>query len=319
VFVGRRAASSGGSVEKKGKTMQSYTSQEAKFGGFAREALSLFRIHWRQAMERVESTLVTLREMEALLQDYAGFGLRDRDILDIGVGQFLTQIHYFALNNRAIGIDLDVIADGLNPLQYARMLLANGPRRTAKTLGRKLLGIDRRYLAEFKKQMGILSLTRPRVLQMDACKMTFADSSFDFVHSYSVFHHLPDPAAALDGIARVLRPGGVAYISLQLYTSASGFLDPRAFTSQRGQLAMWPHLRPECAGQIEPNAYVNKLRLHEWRKLFSTRCEGAKIIVTPSDWPGLEEAEALLARGELKGYSIEELLSHRVQVIWKKQ
>ena len=66
---------------------------------------------------------------------------------------------------------------------------------------------------------------------MDVSRMTFPDSSFDFVFSYSVFHHLPNPAQAFREVARVLRAGGVAYISFQLFTSATGCLDPRYFPS----------------------------------------------------------------------------------------
>jgi ubiquinone/menaquinone biosynthesis C-methylase UbiE len=46
------------------------------------------------------------------------------------------------------------------------------------------------------------------VLQCDATRMQFADESFDVVYTFGVLHHIPDAAAALGQITRVLKPGG---------------------------------------------------------------------------------------------------------------
>ena len=65
-----------------------------------------------------------------------------------------------------------------------------------------------------------VSRTDPRVRaagvyvqEMDATRLAFADATFDLVFSFNVFEHLRDPAAAFAEIARVLRPGGMAYLS----------------------------------------------------------------------------------------------------------
>ena len=42
----------------------------------------------------------------------------------------------------------------------------------------------------------------------DACRLPFADATFDVVYARSMLHHLPDPKAGAREIARVLRPGG---------------------------------------------------------------------------------------------------------------
>jgi SAM-dependent methyltransferase len=51
------------------------------------------------------------------------------------------------------------------------------------------------------------------VLEMDATTLVFPDATFDLVFSFNVFEHLPDPRATFAEIVRVLRPGGLAYIS----------------------------------------------------------------------------------------------------------
>jgi len=51
------------------------------------------------------------------------------------------------------------------------------------------------------------------VLEMDATRLLFPDASFDLAFSFNVFEHLPDPASTFAEIVRVLRPGGIAYIS----------------------------------------------------------------------------------------------------------
>lgn len=43
-------------------------------------------------------------------------------------------------------------------------------------------------------------------------RLPFPDKTFDLVISNSLMHHLPDPAPALDELARVLKPGGAVFI-----------------------------------------------------------------------------------------------------------
>src|SRR5205823_4687642 len=113
--------------------------------------------------------------------------------------------------------------------------------RTVKTIGRKLAGIDRRYRAEIMKRLKLEELPNLSIYRMDACRMSFPDESFDFVHSYSVFHHLADPKAALLEVMRTLKPGAVAYISFHLYTSETGSLDLRNLRDENGAVIRWPH------------------------------------------------------------------------------
>lgn len=47
-----------------------------------------------------------------------------------------------------------------------------------------------------------------RLARADACRLPFADATFDVVYARGLLHHLPDPAAGAREAARVLKPGG---------------------------------------------------------------------------------------------------------------
>jgi SAM-dependent methyltransferase len=240
-------------------------------------------------------------------------------MLEVGPGQFLMQMTYFSARNRITGIDRDVVVRGFRPLAYAKMFSTNGSRRAIKTLGRKLLGVDRKYAAQLASQLNLARLPELKVEAMDVCKMSFPPESFDFVYCRSVLHSLPDPLGALGEIVRVLRPGGVAYISIHPYTSRTGSLDPRVYSADWNGFGGWPHLRPQLQDKIDKaNVFLNKLRLQEWRELFWSRMDSAKFIVTPGDKAADEAARKLQSQGELQEYSIEELTAGEFVAVWKK-
>lgn len=286
---------------------------------FLGEVVNLYRAHSANVPQRVRNAIREVRDFEGRLEQRFSLGLKNLDVLEVGPGPFLGQMTYFALHNRVVGIDLDVIALGWRPTDYVRMLKSNGARRTIKTIGRKLVGIDRRYRCELMKELNLRAFPRMTVLRMDVCGMSFPENSFDLVYSRSVFHHLPLPADAIREVARVLRPGGVACIGIHLYTSANGSLDPRIYTGLSGNLRFWPHLRPQLSQSLRPNTYVNKLRFEQWRQFFGEAMPGVEFILDRSSDPELEEqAKALQAKGELLEYTIEELITHGFAALWRK-
>ncbi|MDF0534892.1 class I SAM-dependent methyltransferase [Shewanella sp. A32] len=55
--------------------------------------------------------------------------------------------------------------------------------------------------------------------QADATTLPFADSSFNLVCDFAVFHHVPDWQQAVSEVFRVLRPGG-SFVIEELYRAA---------------------------------------------------------------------------------------------------
>ena len=60
-------------------------------------------------------------------------------------------------------------------------------------------------------------------LQADMRKIPFPENAFDFVFCYGVIQHLPEPRAAVDELARVLKPGGRMSVDFYIKTNR---LDP---------------------------------------------------------------------------------------------
>lgn len=310
----------GRELRRKSMNAKSYSSQAGRLGTVVAELHALFqRKRGDAARRRAEEILRGVRRTEREINDHYGVELKDMDVLDIGAGQMLGHLAYFARRNRAVGVDMDVIVQDFNPLNYFAMWQANGLRRVIKTLGRKLTGFDRRFRSELMRLGGWESWPRLRVLRMEADNMNFASGSFGLVHSNEVFEHVLNPAAALDEIVRVLRPGGIAYLAFQLYTGPTGALDYAGMGKAREESARWRHLRPQFQNGIDFQSALNRLRLHQWRELFAAKMPGAKFEPCHTTAPELESyARLLQSSGELMDYSLEELLTDSIVVSWKK-
>ena len=260
-----------------------------------------------------------MRELDSELERALGGEISNLDILDVGPGQLLTQLVYFGRRNRVVGIDTDVVVTGFSPSQYARMLRRNGLQRTLKTTGRKLLRVDGRHRKELLRQLGLERMPRIDVRAMPAEAMDFADSSFDVVYALAVFQHLEHPEDVLRQMVRVLRPGGLLYLDFILYTSQTGSHDFRLLEAGGARLPRWAHLRPQHANLVLQSAYLNRLRLPQWRELFERVITGASVTGKQGQSDRIrEEAELLHQAGELLDYDLEELCTTKVSVLWRK-
>ena len=300
------------------RSLKSYTSESRGFVQFVREARHLAIDLAGDVPGQVALAVERLHEIERLASERLDMRLEGLKMLDVGAGQMALQMTYFSQRNEVVGIDLDVIVHGLHFPAYFEMLRRNGAKRVVKTVGRKALLIDARYQRELARQLGA-HVSRPRVARMDASNMTFEDRSFDFVYSLVVFQHLDDPATPLGEMSRVLKPGGGLYLDFLLYTGRTGSHDVRYFTGKDAALPSWAHLRPQFGGMVHPNAHLNRLRLPEWRQLLEARLPGCELVLIQPEADRLEpEARTLKDNGELADYSLDELLTSKVLVLWRK-
>ena len=298
-----------------------YSSLSSGMRAFVGEIRGLYRIRTRDLQGDVAATLAHLNDVERSALALGGSSHRGSDVLVVGCGQTPRELLGFGAHNQVTGIDLDVIPSGFDPRSYLRLLRENGAVRVVKTLGRKALGIDRNFAAEMNRQLGATDASLPMIRQMDAAAMSFPDASFDLVYSYSVFEHLPDPAAVLAEMRRVLRPGGIGFVSAHYWTSESGAHDIRVFAGERDQISLWAHLRPAHRHETTENAYLNHWRVEQYRRLFGTVADGRVAVEfhEPDRLAVLaEKLQGLRADGELDGYDDEELLGVNISVIWRK-
>jgi 2-polyprenyl-3-methyl-5-hydroxy-6-metoxy-1,4-benzoquinol methylase len=298
---------------------ESYTNTKLGVRRRIGEAVALYRFH-ADPEEQVRDLLASMNANLASIELLLGEPLRDKTMLEIGPGQLMKNARFFGSQNRVVAIDLDKVVTEWNVGEWWEMLRKNGPLRFSKTLARKALGTDRRFLRELARQMPATANARIEFLQRDAAHTGLDDESFDCAVSFSVLEHLPEPSLIMREIARLLRPGGVAFHIIHCYTCDSGAHDARSFMVERSNLPYWAHLRPETSQLVSSNSYVNKLSIREWKKLLYEDLPGVQIqSVMQDDVPRLaHELQALRAAGELGDYSDEELMTNCLQVAWVK-
>lgn len=271
-----------------------------------------------QANESMSILLDKVRQHERRMEQTLGSPIKNLRILEIGPGQGLERARYFGLKNEVIGLDLDVIPQGLDLAGYLRLIRSNGLGRFAKTVGRKVVigGANARALAT---AIGTDALPSPRLIHGDICQAPLDVGSFDVVMSWSVFEHLPLPREALANIIGLLNPGGILYISLHLYTSCNGHHDIRAFTGHEDEIPPWAHLRPKQRDLVNPSSYLNEWRLSQWRELFSEMAPGASEYLESSFCrEGYASKMTSQLRKDLSDFTDEELYTVDVIYAWKK-
>jgi SAM-dependent methyltransferase len=259
-----------------------------------------------------------VRRDEARMAERLGRPICGLRILEIGPGQGLERARYFGQSNEVVGLDLDVIPQGMDMGAYVSMLRSNGLGRVVKTVGRKLL-VGRPNARAWGKAVGRADLPSPRLIHGDICAAPPAEASFDVVMSWSVFEHLPAPETALAHVIQAMRPGGLFFISLHLYTANNGHHDIRAFTGHERELPLWAHLRPATQASVKASAYLNKWRLPQWRELFASQAPGTREWLIEHDRRhDLGSALQGALRDELRDYADDELLTVDAVYCWQK-
>jgi SAM-dependent methyltransferase len=299
------------------RSAKSYSSLQTTLANRARELWNLYLFHHNNVERRVSNVVDRARTAEVRIAERLGAPVAGQRLLDVGPGQQMPYLSYFAVQNDAVGVDLDLVAEQLTPRAYVAMFQQNGAVRVAKTLGRRALGLHKRYRAELAKQIGVAELGGYSLVQADGSRLGFRAGGFDVMFSNSVFEHLEHPEMVMRDTARVLRPGGVAYVSVYTWTSEAGCHDPRIFAGRREGLPLWSHLRERYAHLVRPNAYLNRWRIDEWRACFEREWPGVEIDVHLNE-ELRPELDRLRGSGELGAYRDEELLVTDLVAIWRK-
>jgi SAM-dependent methyltransferase len=180
-----------------------------------------------------------------------------------------------------------------------RQLLALGARVTAADLSPKLL-------AGIRKQFG--GTGRVVTTELNGRDLApIADCAFDLAVTYSVLHHVPDYAALVADMARVVRPGGVVLVDHERSDGSWTSADYRTFVAE----AVIRPPRRRWWYWFQPSRYWKRLRpILEWRRWFDARWmpEG-DLHIWPDDhveWSRVERA--LAERGCAPVHSEEYLL-----------
>lgn len=206
---------------------------------------------------------------------------------------------------------------GFRPSRYVSYFREAGLARTA----RKFFGecvYDRTYYSSLRESVGFDLGERGLDLRaMDVTRLDFGDATFDVVHSNATWEHVPDVAQANRELARVLRPGGLAYIEIHLFPSLSGGHDLPWIVPGRitlGDIKPWRHLRdPEWQAPV----YLNRHRERDYATMFRTTA-GLEVV----DWitEYTEGAELLTdeIRRELAQFSEEDLTRRSIIVVVRK-
>jgi SAM-dependent methyltransferase len=235
-------------------------------------------------------------------------------ILDIGCGRRYPNILLFSnLGAIVTGIDMNYI--GYNELlikRYWNELTQNGFTSFGRSVSMDLLGQRRTYYRTMDKlsekplnQQGLI------IKRMNAEVLNLPESYFDLALSVACFEHIIDVSKAIPKLSRVLKPEGISYIAIHLYTSYSGSHISNAALKK---VPPWNHLRDN--GTPGP-VILNRLREHDYLKLFSDNFEILDVIREKDE----QSANLLTAavRIQLSEYAEEELLTKMLIIIARKK
>src|SRR5690242_11449577 len=101
-----------------GGAPRSYTSTRTSPTDRARELWNLFLFHRRDIGTRIDRVIERAEAADARISQMLGAPMRGCRLVELGPGQRVPYLTYFAASNFAIGIDLDVIVEQFSLRRY---------------------------------------------------------------------------------------------------------------------------------------------------------------------------------------------------------
>lgn len=230
--------------------------------------------------------------------------------------------------------DLSHILNGARSLQI--LDLANGRLRPQfailKSAGHQIYGIDfinrpnasptniaygvARQMYRWKLQLPQSAMADDKLLCGDVGILPFKDDSFDLITSIAAFEHFLDVSSVVKELYRVLKPGGMVWACIHLFTAPSGghnlsFAQLPLRTLPKG-VEPWDHLRQRRLPFHVP--------LNEWRKAQYIAAFQHHFEIV-NDYCALREGEHLLTSAiekELGQYTRDELTCWAYIIVARK-
>jgi len=152
------------------------------------------------------------------------------------------------------------------------------------------------------------------LVRADASAMPFAAESFDVVVSRAAFEHMEDVGGAVREIARVLRPGGLAHITIHPFSALSGGHEKEFWGARSHRPAQpWAHLRDKS---WTPPFYLNGLRHRDYMQSFERELSIVDCVVESE-----EGAEYLTPeiRADLSEFTHRELVTKLLTIVARRR
>jgi SAM-dependent methyltransferase len=296
----------------------SMSGQKISLRNRLRSSLNIFKAYRKGVFGEADQEFGFYLKLKEVLKEYGKKDVMGAHIMDLGCGQRATQMALFQADGaEIIGIDMEVPTYRMNFKIFFKVMRINGPERAVKSLIRHIL-YDKSFYKTLSQKYGKpVIMDKLDIRLMDATRLSFEDNTFDYVYSAWVFEHIDDVDAALGEMSRVLKTDGIIWIGIHLYPSLSGghnldWMNPDASPPEK--IPPWDHL---LENRYPANAYLNKLKLKEHKKLFVKHFKVLDMQLT-------EEGHSILnpdlekKLGE-KGYTREDLLTRIAVFICRKK